>query len=183
MTDATMPDPWQRPTATHNLTLHLVWCPRRRQPLLTGPVADRLRQLIRHKARQHNWTIVLQMVMPDHVHLCLIHGPTVSASYIAHQFRGFTSQTLQQEFPQLRQAASSLWSPSFFVASAGAIPSETVQRFIDNQWKPEANPNTPQQDTAPDSPVPVQSTVLVLQPIVRGFSSGAIPRRPTDRSR
>jgi putative transposase len=119
----------------YDLGLHVVWCPKYRRPVLGGRVAERLEELIRQKAGERGWEIVALEVMPDHVHLFVKHGPKNSASYVANQCKGFTSRVLRSEFPHLKSRMPTLWSSSYFAASAGAVSSETVQRYIDTQWE------------------------------------------------
>jgi putative transposase len=73
--------------------------------------------------------------MPDHVHLFVKHEPKVSASYVANQFKGFTSRVLREEFPHLKSRMPTLWSSSFFVASVGAVSADTVEKYINTQWE------------------------------------------------
>ncbi len=96
-----------------------------------GPAAE----LIEHKATEKGWEIIALEVMPDHVHLFVKHEPKASASYVANQFKGYTSRVLREEFPHLRSRMPTLWSSSFLVASVGAVSAETVQRYIDTQWE------------------------------------------------
>jgi putative transposase len=119
----------------YDLGLHVVWCPKYRRPVLGGPVAARLRELIAQKATEKGWEIIALEVMPDHVHLVVKHEPKASASYVANQFKGYTSRVLREEFPHLRSRMPTLWSSSFFVASVGAVSADTVQRYIDTQWE------------------------------------------------
>ncbi len=42
---------------------------------------------------------------------------------------------LRQEFPHLRSRLPTLWSRSYFAASAGAVSAATVQRYIDTQYE------------------------------------------------
>ena len=118
-----------------DLGLHVVWCAKFRRPVLTGPVAARLRELIEAKAAEHEWRIVACEVMPDHVHLVVKTRPKDSPSYVANQFKGMTSRVLRAEFPHLRSRLPTLWSRSFFVASAGAVSAATVRRYIDTQYE------------------------------------------------
>jgi putative transposase len=103
--------------------------------VLGGRVAVRLRELIGQKAIEKGWEIITLEVMPDHVHLVVKHDPKASASYVANQFKGYTSRVLREEFPHLRSRMPTLWSSSFFVASVGAVSADTVQRYIDTQWE------------------------------------------------
>ncbi|MFD6323476.1 IS200/IS605 family transposase [Streptomyces sp. NPDC058442] len=119
----------------YDLGLHVVWCPKYRRPVLGGRVAERLDELIRQKADERGWEIVTLDVMPDHVHLFVKHDAKSSASYVANQFKGFTSRVLREEFPHLRSRMPTLWSSSYFAASVGAVSADTVRRYIDTQWE------------------------------------------------
>jgi putative transposase len=112
-----------------------VWCPKYRRQVLVGDIADRCEKLIRIKADEHGWKIVALEVMPDHVHLFVKTRPKDSPSFVANQFKGFTSRTLRGEFPSLRSRLPTLWSRSYFVASVGAVSADTVQRYIDTQYE------------------------------------------------
>ena len=52
-----------------------------------------------------------------------------------NEFKGPASRTLRQEFPHLRSRLPTLWSRSYFVASAGAVSAATVQRYTDTQYE------------------------------------------------
>lgn len=119
----------------YDLGLHVVWCPKYRRRVLGGRVAERLDELIRQKAAERGWTVVALEVMPDHVHLFVKHDPKASASYVANQFKGFSSRVLREEFPHLRSQLPTLWSSSYFAATVGSVSAETVQQYIDTQWE------------------------------------------------
>ncbi|WP_435875075.1 IS200/IS605 family transposase [Nonomuraea fuscirosea] len=111
----------------YDLGYHVVWCPKYRRPVLGGRVKDRLEELIRARADEHGWEIVALEVMPEHVHLFVKAHPKNSPSYVAGQFKGFTSHHLRAEFGHLRSQLP------YFVATVGAVSDETVQRYIDTQ--------------------------------------------------
>nr|WP_244190428.1 IS200/IS605 family transposase [Streptomyces caeruleatus] len=73
--------------------------------------------------------------MPDHVHLFVKHDPKSSASYVANQFKGFTSRVLRTEFPHLKSRMPTLWSSSYFAASAGTVSATMVEKYINTQWE------------------------------------------------
>ncbi len=95
----------------------------------------RLRELIEQTAEGEGWEIIALEVMPDHAHLFVKHEPKASASYVANQFKGFTSRVLREEFPHLKSRMPTLWSSSFFVASLGVLSAETVEKYINTQWE------------------------------------------------
>jgi len=119
----------------YDLGLHVVWCPKYRRPVLGGRVAKRLEELLRQKADERGWEVIALEVMPDHVHLFVKHDPKSSASYVANQFKGFTSRVLREEFPHLRSRMPTLWSSSYFAASVGAVAAATVEKYIITQWE------------------------------------------------
>ena len=121
--------------AAYDLGYHVVWCPKYRRPVLGGRVKDRLEELIRAKADEHGWEIVALEVMPDHVHLLVKAHPKHSPSYVANQFKGFTSHHLRTEFGHLRSRLPTLWSRSCLVATAGSVPAGTVQRYIETRYE------------------------------------------------
>jgi putative transposase len=123
------------PGGVHDLGYHVVWCPKYRRSVLTGPVNGRCRELLAEKCAEHGWAIVALEVMPGHVHLFVKARPVDSPSHIANQLKGFTSRVLRQEFPHLRSRLPTLWSRSYFVASVGAVSAATVQRYIDTQYE------------------------------------------------
>lgn len=121
--------------AVYDLGLHVVFCPKYRRPVLQDRVAVRLRELIEEKAAGNDWRIVACEIMPDHVHLFVKTGPKDSPSHVANQFKGYTSRVLREEFPYLRSRLPTLWSKSYFAATAGAVSAATVQRYIDTQYE------------------------------------------------
>ncbi|WP_373308258.1 transposase [Microbispora siamensis] len=73
-------------------------------------------------------------VMPDR-ELLFVKSRKSSPSYAANQFKGFNSHHLRAEFARLRSQLPTLWSRSSFVATVGAVPAETVQRYIQTQYE------------------------------------------------
>ena len=125
--------PRQFSGGVYDLGLHVVWCPKYRRPVLDGPVAERLEELLREKADERGWEIPALKVMPDQVHVFVEHDPKSSASYVANQFKGFTSRVLRAEFPQVRSRLPTLWSSSYFAVSVGAVSAEAVRRYVEAQ--------------------------------------------------
>jgi putative transposase len=83
--------------AVFSLKYHLVWCPKYRRPVLTGPVERRLKALLRLKAKEIGITIHALEIMPDHVPV-VASDPRRCVAEIAARFKGFTSHVLREEF-------------------------------------------------------------------------------------
>jgi len=115
------------------LTYHFVWCPKYRRKVLVGPVETALRRLIAVKAADLYCEIVALEVMPDQVHLFLKAPPTHAPQHIANQIKGYTSHALRAKFPVLKSRLPSLWSRRYYVGSAGAVSTATIQQYIEQQ--------------------------------------------------
>src|SRR5260221_13154973 len=85
----------------HLIIYHLIWCPRRRKPVLVGPVAARFRELIEGKCAEKGWEILALAIQPDHIHLFVRVWPSDSASQVVKECKGLTSSHLHQGFPHL----------------------------------------------------------------------------------
>jgi putative transposase len=119
--------------AVVTLKAHLVWCPKYRRPVLTGSVADRLRELLTAKAAELDATIEALEVLPDHVHLCISYPPIHAVAHLVNQFKGDSSRVLRQEFPALRSRLPALWSRSYYAGAVGHVSAASVRRYIDAQ--------------------------------------------------
>ena len=113
----------------HRIIYHLIWCPRRRKPVLAGPVAARCRELIEGKCGEKGWEILALAIQPDHVHLFVRVWPDNSAADVVKECKGITSFHLRKEFPHLLKLPST-WTRSYFASTAGNVSQETIQRYI-----------------------------------------------------
>lgn len=114
------------------LNYHFVFIPKRRKKVLVGAVAERLQQIICELVIENRWKIIAMEVMPDHVHLFLNVKPTDDPSSIMRKIKSRASHHLRKEFPELLKIPT-LWTPSYFVSTAGNICTETVKKYIEQQ--------------------------------------------------
>ena len=113
----------------HLIISHLIWCPRRRKPVLGGPVAARCRELIEGKCAEKGWEILALAIQPDHIHLVVRVTPSDSAAEVVKECKGVTSFSLRREFPHLLRLPS-MWTRSYFSSTAGNGSQQTIQRSI-----------------------------------------------------
>ena len=111
---------------------HLVWTPKRRKPVLTGKVAKDCKTLIENKCKEYGWRVIELANQPDHVHLFVETFPTVPASEVVKQCKGVTSLELREKYPILKKLPS-LWTRSYFAATAGNVSADTIKRYIEAQ--------------------------------------------------
>jgi putative transposase len=121
--------------AVYNLNYHLVWCPKYRRNVLTGPVAGRLRQLLDEIAAQNSFEVLACEVMPDHTHLFVSAPPKYSPADLTKLFKGITARRLRQELgEQIRHKLwkpGTLWSPSYYAGTAGNVSVDVNKRYIE----------------------------------------------------
>ena len=113
----------------HLLLYHIVWCPKRRKPVLVGAIAERLSRILNDVASENGWDIKHLAIMPDHVHLFVRANPTIPVHNVVRLLKGRSSRLLRTEFSSLLRLPS-LWTRSYFCATAGNVSAATIQRYI-----------------------------------------------------
>jgi putative transposase len=71
-------------------------------------------------------------IEPDHIHLVVRVWPATSPVHVLKAVKGVTSHELRQKYPQLRKLPS-LWTRSYFAATANNVSQETIRRYIEAQ--------------------------------------------------
>jgi putative transposase len=118
-----------------DLTVHLIWIPKYRKPVLTGALAVRVRDVIRRIAFEHELTILEGKVARDHVHVLVSYRPTQSVSQIAQWFKGISSRVLLQENPRLRRVfwGRHFWARGYLAVSSGTVTEDMIRAYIQEQ--------------------------------------------------
>jgi len=121
---------------THRVHLciaHIVFCPKYRRPVLIGKVKERFEQVVEALAKAKGWDILEIAVQPDHVHIFIRFNADDSPHKVVKAIKGKTSNQLRKEFPELVTKLPTLWTRSYFVATAGNVSQEAIQRYIEEQ--------------------------------------------------
>ena len=82
---------------------HFVWVTKYRYKVLTGEVAERVRELVRETCEAFEIRIVKGVVSKDHVHILVSCPPTMAPSEIMRRLKGRTSNKLFEEFAHLKK--------------------------------------------------------------------------------
>lgn len=112
---------------------HVIFCPKYRRRVLVGEIEKRLKELILEKQEEYGYTVLDMEVMPDHVHLLLDANPKIGIYRIVSKIKGYTSNSLRTEFPELKKKLPTLWTLSRFISSVGAVSLEVVKKYIEGQ--------------------------------------------------
>lgn len=119
--------------ATYLINYHMVWIPKYRRKILTGEVAEETEKILRAIAEEKGWEILALEVMPDHIHLFTSAPPKYAPADIVKVFKGWSARYLLKQFPDLarKTGRGTLWAPSYYISTAGAVSSEIVRRYIE----------------------------------------------------
>jgi len=119
-------------TRVYLVVYHLVWAPKRRKAVLTGRLREDCERLIREKCASKGWEVLELSVQPDHLHLFVSVFPTVSPAEVVKECKGVTARELRRQYPELLRLPS-MWTRSYFAATAGNVSQETIARYIADQ--------------------------------------------------
>ena len=119
----------------HDIKYHFVWVTKYRYHVLTGRVAQRLRELLIQGCQARGMTIIEGHVSKDHVHMLISCPPKLAPSQIMQYLKGRSSKMMQDEFPELKKRywGQHLWARGYFCATVGSVTKETIQDYIANQ--------------------------------------------------
>ncbi len=127
----------KKSSAVYNINYHIVWCTKFRKPILVGTVKEFLEEQLETIAQTKGYKILEDRVMPDHIHLFIEAYPFDSPTNIVKIFKGLR---MSRKFPDIESKLwrGVMWSPSYYVGTAGLVSAETIERYIREQqteWK------------------------------------------------
>jgi putative transposase len=119
----------------HALAYHLVWVTKYRRSVLTRAIGDRAKVLIRQIAEAQGCEVISVETEVDHVHVLIRLRPTHQLSNMVQRLKGSTAYALFREYPTLKNRlwGGHLWSPSYYVATVGGAPLETIKKYVESQ--------------------------------------------------
>jgi putative transposase len=110
---------------------HVIWCPKYRD-VLTGPVAAEVGTLLEAVCCERGWRVISKQIQPDHIHLFVSIPPAIAVADAVKVLKGVSARHLFQTFPALkRRRDGHLWSPSYYVGTAGTLSAATIQRYVE----------------------------------------------------
>jgi putative transposase len=100
-----------------------------------GPVAIRVRDVLRQIALEHEIDIITGKVASDHVHMFISYRPTLEISKIVQWMKGISSRIMLSEFPHLKKQfwGRHLWARGYLAVSSGNITDEMIHEYIQEQ--------------------------------------------------
>ncbi len=117
----------------YQTAFHVVWCPKYRHGVLTGMVAQETGAMLDTICEERGWKVISKEIHPDHIHLFLSIPPAIAVADAVKVLKGVTARRLFQQFPELKKRlwGGHLWSPSYYVGTAGNVSADTIRRYIE----------------------------------------------------
>jgi putative transposase len=102
---------------------------------MAGPVAERLRELLRQTCLQNEVIILKGHVSKGHIHILVSCSPGLAVSKLAQKLKGASSHKLFEEFAHLRKQywGQHLWPRGYFAATIGTITENIIKEYIEHQ--------------------------------------------------
>lgn len=122
-------------SCVYNINYHIVWCPKYRKNVLTGKIKEFLEDQLLTICETKDWKISAMEVMPDHIHIFISAHPKYSPTAIVKVLKGVTGLRLFKKYPELKKEywGGHIWSPSYYIGTAGTVSAETIKMYIENQ--------------------------------------------------
>ena len=118
---------------------HIVWVPKYRYRVLTGPVRESAHVGIHAICGYAGCELVELNVQRDHVHLIAMIPPKVAISELMGRVKGQTSIRLFKQFHQLRKKpywGNHFWAKGYCVDTVG-MDAEMIRKYVKYQEKRE----------------------------------------------
>ena len=113
----------------YNINYHLVWIPKYQRPVLTGDVADHLKDIFHTIAEKKGVEILSLEIMPDDIHLFISSPPQNAPSLLINWFKGISARMYNYWYNE----TTIKWTNSYFVGTAGTVTAETIKKYIEEQ--------------------------------------------------
>ena len=112
---------------------HVVWCTKYRKHILIKSIAEKTGKLLDVICEENGWKVISKEIQPDHIHLFVSFPPVIAISDAMKKLKGITARKLFLKFPEVKKKlwGGSLWSPSYYVGTAGNVSAKIIKKYIE----------------------------------------------------
>ena len=122
---------------------HLVWAPKYRKWILRGDIQQRVAEIFREMAANHDIEIDMMEIAKDHVHLFVSFPPRESIARVVGKFKSISASIIFGEYPEVKRElwGGHFWQVGYFVRTVGdAVTAEVIRRYIQYHQTEETTP-------------------------------------------
>mgnify|MGYP002526353261 CR=1 FL=1 len=119
----------------YSLQYHLVWCTKYRKGVLTGIIAEEIKESLHTTAEELGITIDVMEVMPDHIHMLIQTKPQIRLSDAIKILKGNSARSLFMAHPEVKKQlwGGHLWNPSYCIVTVSDRSHDQVKHYIESQ--------------------------------------------------
>jgi putative transposase len=118
-----------------------VWAPKYRKKILTGAVAQHIRELLLEIAESYRIEIEELEVSVDHVHLFCSFPPKLSITQVVTRLKSLSARAIFGEQPHIKRQlwGGEFWEDAYFARTVGdRVTAEVIRRYILNHREDKA---------------------------------------------
>lgn len=121
------------------MTYHLVFVTKYRKPVISDAIGVFMKQLCCDICKEHGGELISAESDSDHLHLLISMPPQERPSDIIRVLKTQTSKKVHMDkeldkyVKQYLFVDTSLWSPSYFIATTGGVTLEKIKEYVESQ--------------------------------------------------
>lgn len=130
--------------AVYDTKYHLVWTPKYRKWILRGDIRERVKEMIKEIAGNHEFEIDTMEVADDHVHIFLSFPPRYSISKVVGMLKSISASVVFREHPEVKRElwGGEFWEDGYFARTVGdEVTAETIRKYIEYHSDDEKRPS------------------------------------------
>ncbi len=112
----------------------LVWCTKHSRDVLIEPVVSQITPLFYDVVRESGGDMQCLQIHPSWI-FCEVElaSPHISPAQLVHHIKSSTSALVRRDYPDIRRRLKSLWTRSFFIATAEYATDKQIALYIASQ--------------------------------------------------
>lgn len=122
--------------SVYDLSYHIILVTKYRRKVLTGRIADRLKAECARLMEEMGGSVREAETDEDHIHLLLEIPPSKSVSEVVNVMKGVTARLIRRDYSEEVKKllwGGSLWSASYYAATAGGVTVDKFREYVLSQ--------------------------------------------------
>ena len=120
-----------------------MWAPKYRKWILRGDIQQRVAEIFREVAANHDIEIDTMEIAKDHIHLIVCFPPRESIARVVGKFKSISASIIFREHPDVKRElwGGHFWQVGYFARTVGdADTAEVIRRYIRYHQTEETTP-------------------------------------------
>ncbi|MFC2015592.1 IS200/IS605 family transposase [Chloroflexota bacterium] len=120
-----------------------MWAPKYRKWILRGDIQQRVAEVFREVAANHDFETDTMEIAKDHVHLFVSFPPRESIARVVSKLKRISASVIFREYPGVKRElwGGNFWQVGYFARTVGdAVTAEVIRRYIQYHQTEETTP-------------------------------------------